>query len=180
MCSKMALGSAAEPPWPSKVQLETASKPPVHSKVLSRPAPRRATQNHGPSLHHSEKQCSIQLRGRFAIESATRHLCFLLSRWSCVFVSVVDVAFALFVVAFFSCFCSDVFLWCSCLFRCFLLLVFFGEVGWSSFSKVLFESAARNRRSKLLFEVTGLCSAGLRYSSLCSPFLRAWICTGSH
>ena len=42
MCSKVALGSAAELPWPSKVPLETASKPPVHSKVLPRPAPEPA------------------------------------------------------------------------------------------------------------------------------------------
>ena len=44
---------------------------------------RQTTQKQGPSLHHGEKKRSIQLRGRFAIERATRHLCFLLLRSSC-------------------------------------------------------------------------------------------------
>ena len=169
MCSKVALGSAAEPPWPSKVLLETTSKPPVHSKVLPGPAPEPPNHaKHGPSLHHSEKSCSLQLPGRFALKSAARNLCFC------------------FCVLFRFRFCSFVCLWCSCLFRCLLvrsflrLLVFFGNVSRGNFSKVLFESAARNRHSKLLFEVTGLCGAGLSHSSLCSLFLRAWICTGSH
>ena len=102
------------------------------------------------------------------------------------FVSVVDVACVSLVLGFSVVSASDVCRWCSCLFRCFLslscllLLACFCNVGRGNVSKVLFQSAARNRRSKLLFEVTGLCSAGLGHPSLCSPLLHACICTGSH
>ena len=37
---------------------------------------RAVMQKHGPSLHHSEKSCSLQLPGRSALESAARNLCF--------------------------------------------------------------------------------------------------------
>ena len=159
MCFKMVLGSAAEPPWPSKVLLETTSKPPVHSKVLPRPVPEPP--NHAKAWPKPTSQREKLL------DPASWPLC----DRKC---NSTSVLFAF------------VFVRCSCLCRCFLslscllLLAFFGNVGRGNFSKVQFESAARNRHSKLLFEVTGLCSAGLGHPSLCSPLLRAWICTGSH
>ena len=187
MCSKVALGSAAETPWPSKVLLETTSKPPVHSKVLPRRAPEPP--------NHAKAWPKPASRREKLLEPASWPLCdrkcnltsaFFASAFVMFFVSVVDVACSSFVVAFVFRFCSYVCLWCSCLFRCLLVRsfllrgVFFCNVGRGNFSKELFESAARNRRSKLLFEVTGLCSARLGHPSLCSPLLRAWICTGSH
>ena len=129
---------------------------PVHSKVLPRPAQSRHTkQKHNPSLLHSEsKNCLIQLRDRFAIESATRHLCSLLLRSSCCWFPSLLLHVLPSSSHCFSCFSSYVCLWCSCLFRCFLLrsflllLVVLVVSVQASFSKVLFESAARNRRSK--------------------------------
>ena len=159
MCSKVALGSAAEPPWPSKVLLETTSKPPVHSKVLPRPAQE-------PPIHAKAWPKPASQREKL-LGPASWPLC------DRKFNSTSE----LFAFAFVRCSCLCR---CSLSLSCLLLLALFGNVGRGNFSKVLFESAARNRRSKLLFEVTGLCSAGLSHSSLCSPFLRAWICTGSH
>ena len=102
MGSKVALGSAAEPPWPSKVLLETTSKPPVHSKVLPRPAPEP------PS--HPKAWPKPASRQEKLLEPASWPLCdrkcnltsvFFASACVMFFVSVIDVACSSFVVAFF-------------------------------------------------------------------------------
>ena len=97
----MALGSAAEPPWPSKVLLKTTSKPPVQSKVLPRRAPEPP--------NHAKAGPEPPSRREKTLDPASWPLCdrtcnstsvFFAFAFVLFFVSVVDVACVSFVFVF--------------------------------------------------------------------------------
>ena len=192
-CSSLPRGHQCAPKWLSgapqsrRVPRKCCSRPPRDRQCTQKCCPgplqsRQGMQKHSPSLHHCEKTADSSflaaLRSKALLEIGV-------FAFFCVLASVFAIVFACacYVVAFRFRFCCCECLRCPCLFRCLLvrpfLFMLVSVMSVEATIQSIVRKDARNRRSKSLYEVAGLCSAGLSHSSLCSPFLRAWICTGS-